>query len=86
MSNKTFKQDENKMGALFSKVSKAGKLYFTGFMGDEKIVAYTTKGKNKETGEEMTVINIYKHTELPESEKTGTNKSSKTKSKVELPF
>jgi len=85
--NKSNLIDLTKVGVLFSKESKGGKTYFTGFLESGlKLVAFVSDGVNKETGETMTVLNIYEQNELDTNKKDGIV-IKKAKNKInKLPF
>lgn len=79
--------DEGKMGALFSNTSKAGNTYFTGFINGQRVVAYVTKGTNKETGADMTVLNVFEHKDSSaETDKKSKTKNKKAASTADLDF
>ena len=83
--NTTFTQDKTQVGALFSSKSKSGNVYFTGTMGDKRVVAFVSDAKNKD-GDSMTVINIYEHVDLEEKKEKPMAKKKSTAHKADLPF
>ena len=80
MTSKT-DSDMVQLGVLFKNVSKAGKTYFNGKFGDQKVVGFLNSFTSK-SGEDMTVINLYEATETEDKAK----KTTKAKKTGDIPF